>query len=174
MDKENLCEVYIRVKPYMSIKHLPISPMKRQAEWRVSTSPTPNPKSKSRSPSPLPHPHAHPTSIQSSACNKRHAPAPDYDAIKIFNNTQIVIDDVKNLETHSPNTKKKRSYHFDNILDRGSTNQTIYNKLIKPKLGPLFEGNSFTVIAYGISGSGKTHTIFGSPTLGCDYEQGLL
>ena len=81
---------------------------------------------------------------------------------------------MKNLETTSPNTKKKRVYQFDNIFDKNADNKQIYEKLIRPKLGGLFEGMSFTVIAYGISGSGKTHTIFGSTKLNNMHEHGLL
>lgn len=45
---------------------------------------------------------------------------------------------------------------------------------MSPKLGGLFDGFSFTVCAYGISGSGKTHTIFGSHKQTNIFEEGLL
>ena len=169
MDTSKLCEVFIRVKPYLSIRHLSCSPMKNRQEWRVSPSPTPVCKQRATSPNLIKK------GSGESKERRRNQKAEyfDYDAIKIVDKNRIVID-TPALEGYSPNRKFKKNYTFDNILAKNASNKTIYESLIQPKLSGQFEGMSFTVIAYGISGSGKTHTIFGSTKQEGKYEKGLL
>ena len=169
MDTSKLCEVYIRVKPYLSVRHLSCSPLKNRQEWRVSTSPAPISGKRSHvSPPPTIKDRGN------SKENNKLSKYSDYDAIKVLDEHRILVDENRQMEGASPNLKRKKTYTFDNILGKTSDNRTIYESLIQPKLPGLFEGMSFTVIAYGISGSGKTHTIFGSHKQGTKYEQGLL
>lgn len=69
--------------------------------------------------------------------------------------------------------KKDRSQliDFPNILLDKTTNKNLFDSIVKPRLNDCFDGKSLTFFTYGISGSGKTHTIFGSQEL---QEEGVL
>lgn len=64
---------------------------------------------------------------------------------------------MKNVKSY----RKKPPIPFPKIFGENSSNKEIFKKIIKPKIKDAFEGTSFTLLTYGISGSGKTHTIFG-------------
>lgn len=58
-------------------------------------------------------------------------------------------------------SSKNRKFTFDSVfIDRD--NRFIYQNLIKNKLDVLTENMNLTLLTYGITGSGKTHTIFGN------------
>ncbi len=42
-----------------------------------------------------------------------------------------------------------------------ATNREVYEALARPLLGPALTGISATVFAYGVTSSGKTHTVMG-------------
>lgn len=57
--------------------------------------------------------------------------------------------------------KREKLYHFDGVLSENSTNKDIFDKAVVSSLNGILEGYNSTFFAYGITGSGKTHTIFG-------------
>lgn len=54
---------------------------------------------------------------------------------------------------------------FSDVFDRHIGNGHIFDKSIKDALNGLLEGYNSTILAYGITGSGKTFSIFGHPKL---------
>lgn len=56
---------------------------------------------------------------------------------------------------------REKSYQFDGVLGETSSNVQTFNRAVLPSLAGILEGYNATVFAYGITGSGKTHTIFG-------------
>jgi len=72
---------------------------------------------------------------------------------------------------HDPITsisKKDRSYTFSDVFDSNYSNESVYANLmpIPPK---LISGINCTIFAYGMTGAGKSHTMFGLP----DSDPGL-
>jgi S-adenosylhomocysteine hydrolase len=59
--------------------------------------------------------------------------------------------------------KSNKEYKFDKVYDTDSKNNDIYNEL-KPSVPVLLKGMNMTVLGYGQTGTGKTHTISGSPS----------
>ena len=57
--------------------------------------------------------------------------------------------------------KLRPPIQFPNLFGDGTNNQEIYDGTLYEKVNNCFNGKSFTCLTYGISGSGKTHTIFG-------------
>ena len=56
---------------------------------------------------------------------------------------------------------RNRKFNFDNIFQK-MTNKDVFEHLVKPQLKGFKEKNkNMTILTYGITGSGKTHTIFG-------------
>uniref|UniRef100_F7FNR6 Kinesin-like protein n=1 Tax=Monodelphis domestica TaxID=13616 RepID=F7FNR6_MONDO len=63
-------------------------------------------------------------------------------------------------------TKRKRKdlkFVFDAVLDENSTQAQVFEHTIKPVLDGFLNGYNCTVLAYGATGAGKTHTMLGSP-----------
>ncbi|KAJ1632228.1 P-loop containing nucleoside triphosphate hydrolase protein [Pavlovales sp. CCMP2436] len=54
------------------------------------------------------------------------------------------------------------SYTFDKIFDQSSQNADVYDAVAKDIVGSTFAGINGTIIAYGQTSSGKTHTMYGS------------
>ena len=57
--------------------------------------------------------------------------------------------------------RNEKIFFFDQIFDEENNNKDVFDKSIKPMIDNLIEGYNSTILAYGITGTGKTHTIFG-------------
>jgi hypothetical protein len=58
--------------------------------------------------------------------------------------------------------KKERAYAFNGIIDDKQDNECTFRTIVQPNLDNVLTGINATFFAFGITGSGKTHTIFGS------------
>ena len=58
-------------------------------------------------------------------------------------------------------SRNEKNFFFDDIFDETNNNKEVFDKSIKQMINNLIEGYNSTVLAYGITGTGKTHTIFG-------------
>lgn len=50
---------------------------------------------------------------------------------------------------------------FDNVFDMDSTQEEVFDKVGGPVLNNILEGFHGTIMAYGQTSSGKTHTMQG-------------
>ncbi|KAL8912263.1 MAG: hypothetical protein Q9171_002718 [Xanthocarpia ochracea] len=57
------------------------------------------------------------------------------------------------------------SFQFSSVYDQASTQQTIFDNEITPTIKHLFNGFDVTIFAYGVTGTGKTHTMRGGKSL---------
>ncbi|XP_071974665.1 kinesin-like protein KIF18A isoform X2 [Engystomops pustulosus] len=63
-------------------------------------------------------------------------------------------------------TKRKNKdlkFVFDSVFDDNSTQQEVYEQTTRVVLDGVLNGYNCTVLAYGATGAGKTHTMLGSP-----------
>jgi len=51
---------------------------------------------------------------------------------------------------------------FDYIFSEDDSNTTIYQKSLSPSLINVIRGFNTTVLCYGMTGAGKTYTMFGN------------
>lgn len=51
--------------------------------------------------------------------------------------------------------------NFDHVFSECSTNHQVFQKTIKPLAEHFSNGYNSTVFAYGITGAGKSYTMFG-------------
>jgi hypothetical protein len=58
---------------------------------------------------------------------------------------------------------------FDGVYDEHTTSKEVFEEEISQMILPVFEGYNTTIFAYGITGSGKTHSMVGIPS-----EPGIL
>ena len=55
-------------------------------------------------------------------------------------------------------------YGFDYAFNETTTQETVYEKTVKPLVNDLLGGINSTIFAYGATGAGKTHTMMGTST----------
>lgn len=54
-------------------------------------------------------------------------------------------------------------YRFTQIFEEDITQQEFFSKTTLPLISDLLKGENILIFAYGVTNSGKTHTIMGSP-----------
>ena len=69
--------------------------------------------------------------------------------------------------------RRERGYIFDNIFNESSNNEQVFNTTVLPLLSRILEGYNTTCFAYGMTGSGKTHTMLGDIYNVSTGEKGL-
>ena len=57
--------------------------------------------------------------------------------------------------------RKERKYVFNDIFTEKNNNDNVFDVSIKPMINNVINGYNSTCLAYGVTGTGKTHTIFG-------------
>jgi hypothetical protein len=71
-----------------------------------------------------------------------------------------------------PGAKRPQTVKFPNIIHEHVKNKEMFDSIVSPKVEACLQGRSFTMLTYGISGAGKSHTIFGSSAV--PAEDGAL
>ncbi|KAL7076222.1 hypothetical protein ACQ4LE_004589 [Meloidogyne hapla] len=64
-----------------------------------------------------------------------------------------------------------KCYQFDEVFGPDSRQPDVYNSIARPVVENVLEGFNGTVFAYGQTGTGKTYTMSGDPSMG---EQGII
>lgn len=101
---------------------------------------------------------------------KRHVPTyarTSNSIIKTYGpqNTQIVhIYDSDLIYDHTG--VRDRQFAFDEVFDDQKTNFEVFQSTLGPLIPTLKQGYNVTCFAYGTTGAGKTHTMFGSAVVG--------
>ena len=75
--------------------------------------------------------------------------------IKVDKNI-LYLEDVKNTKS-----KNNKAFIFDNIFNESATNEVVFDGAIKSMIDKILNGYNSTTLAYGVTGTGKTYTIFG-------------
>ncbi|KFG82314.1 kinesin [Metarhizium anisopliae] len=63
-----------------------------------------------------------------------------------------------------PNPKNQAedfSFAFNAVYDQSTSQETLFTSEVQPHLKSLFQGYDVTIFAYGVTGTGKTHTMRG-------------
>nr|GEX25747.1 kinesin-like protein KIN-10C [Tanacetum cinerariifolium] len=68
-------------------------------------------------------------------------------------------DDKVAVSFDGPTSSRKNEYMVDCCYGQSEDNGVIFSKEVKPHISRVFDGESFTFIAFGARGSGKTYTI---------------
>eukprot|EP00831_Metopus_contortus_P071072 TRINITY_DN64991_c0_g1_i2.p3 TRINITY_DN64991_c0_g1~~TRINITY_DN64991_c0_g1_i2.p3 ORF type:complete len:119 (+),score=19.73 TRINITY_DN64991_c0_g1_i2:34-390(+) len=56
---------------------------------------------------------------------------------------------------------RKKEFVYDDVFDEEMKNYEVYHGSVGRLIEPLFQGYNATCFAYGMTGAGKTHTMFG-------------
>lgn len=70
--------------------------------------------------------------------------------------------------------ERQLTYTFDNIFTEDSTQDDVYNELIKPLVNNVLGGYNCTIFAYGQTGTGKTYTMGSNPKFNLGSETGII
>ena len=68
----------------------------------------------------------------------------------------LYLEDIKNHKN-----KNNKIFIFDNVFIGSANNEMVFNESIKSMIDKIIEGYNSTALAYGVTGTGKTYTIFG-------------
>ena len=79
--------------------------------------------------------------------------------IFIVNNKTLYVLDPKH------NNPQEKKYYFNKIFTEQEKNKDVFEQAIKPTINNVINGYNSTTLAYGVTGTGKTHTIFGDLAL---------
>lgn len=69
------------------------------------------------------------------------------------------------------NESEEFSFAFNGVYDQSTTQETLFKNEVEPHLKALFQGLDVTLFAYGVTGTGKTHTMRGGLKLA---ERGVI
>ncbi|RAL61975.1 hypothetical protein DID88_002464 [Monilinia fructigena] len=63
------------------------------------------------------------------------------------------------------NESEEFSFTFNSVYDMGTSQEELFTNEVAPTLKSLFQGLDVTLFAYGVTGTGKTHTMRGGTKL---------
>lgn len=91
-----------------------------------------------------------------------------YEDSNYDNKLNFIVNNNK-LTVQNPYTNEFKTFTYNYVADENSSQYTVYNQSAKNLLQYFISGYNCTLFTYGITGAGKTFTLFGS-----NQNQGLL
>ena len=144
-------QVYVRIKPF---NHRDALFSDQESDASPKISPSNSNKKAQSSNTPLRNPRS-PRVMMKSPTRQV------YDAIWYDNTTIQVVDHESRCVD-----RRERNFQFDGVFGQNSSNDNVFKEAVLPNLDQVLEGYNTTIMAYGITGAGKTHTIFGESSKG--------
>ena len=99
--------------------------------------------------------------VRKRPANHREFAQNDIDIITTEGKNTIVVKELKNKVDLTKYIEEHR-FTFDRAYGDNSSNQMIYNEMLKPMIEAAFNRTKITCFAYGQTGSGKTYTMLGN------------
>ncbi|XP_016053569.1 PREDICTED: kinesin-like protein KIF23 isoform X2 [Miniopterus natalensis] len=103
-------------------------------------------------------------------CRVRPLSFPDQECcIEVVNNTTIQLHTPEGYRLNRNGDYKEIQYSFKQVFGTHTTQKELFDVVANPLVDDLIHGKNGLLFTYGVTGSGKTHTMTGSPG-----EGGLL
>ena len=102
--------------------------------------------------------------VRKRPANHREFAQNDIDIITTEKKNTIIVKELKN-KVDLTKYIEEHKFTFDRAYGDNSSNQLIYNEMLKPMIEAAFNKTKITCFAFGQTGSGKTYTMFQSPGL---------
>ena len=99
--------------------------------------------------------------VRKRPANHREFAQNDIDIITTEKKNTIIVKELKN-KVDLTKYIEEHKFTFDRTYDENSSNQLIYNEMLKPMIEAAFNRTKITCFAYGQTGSGKTYTMLGN------------
>ena len=77
-------------------------------------------------------------------------------------NEALKIINSKEIEVFPPyySTEPERVYHYEEVFGQAATNEQVFEKTMIEPIANVLSGYNSTVFIYGMTGAGKTFTMF--------------
>ncbi|XP_016001248.1 kinesin-like protein KIF23 isoform X5 [Rousettus aegyptiacus] len=103
-------------------------------------------------------------------CRVRPLSFPDQECcIEVINNTTVQLHTPEGYRLNRNGDYKETQYSFKQVFGTHTTQKELFDVVANPLVDDLIHGKNGLLFTYGVTGSGKTHTMTGSPG-----EGGLL
>ena len=99
--------------------------------------------------------------VRKRPANHREFAQNDIDIITTEGQNTIIVKELKN-KVDLTKYIEEHKFTFDRAYGDNSSNQMIYNEMLKPMIEAAFNKTKITCFAYGQTGSGKTYTMLGN------------
>ena len=99
--------------------------------------------------------------VRKRPANHREFAQNDIDIITTEKKNTIIVKELKN-KVDLTKYIEEHKFTFDRTYGDNSSNQLIYNEMLKPMIEAAFNQTKITCFAYGQTGSGKTYTMLGN------------
>ena len=99
--------------------------------------------------------------VRKRPANHREFAQNDIDIITTEKKNTIIVKELKN-KVDLTKYIEEHKFTFDRAYGDNSSNQLIYNEMLKPMIEAAFNKTKITCFAYGQTGSGKTYTMLGN------------
>ena len=99
--------------------------------------------------------------VRKRPANHREFAQNDIDIITTEGKNTIIVKELKN-KVDLTKYIEEHKFTFDRAYGDNSTNQMIYNEMLKPMIEAAFNKTKITCFAFGQTGSGKTYTMLGN------------
>ena len=99
--------------------------------------------------------------VRKRPANHREYAKNNIDIISKERNNAIIVKELKNKFV-LPKYIKEHRFTFDRAYDENSSNQLIYNEILKSIIVTAFNKTTIICFAYGQIGSGKMYTMLGN------------
>ena len=108
--------------------------------------------------------------VRKRPANHREFAQNDIDIITTEGKNTIIVKELKN-KVDLTKYIEEHKFTFDRAYGDNSSNQTIYNEMLKPMIEAAFNKTKITCFAFGQTGSGKTYTMLGNNHIKNDNSQ---
>ena len=99
--------------------------------------------------------------VRKRPANHREFAQNDIDIINTEKKNTIIVKELKN-KVDLTKYIEEHKFTFDRAYGDNSTNELIYEEMLKPMIEAAFNKTKITCFAYGQTGSGKTYTMLGN------------
>ncbi|CAE7119646.1 unnamed protein product [Rhizoctonia solani] len=79
------------------------------------------------------------------------------DSVEVLDNSSLSV-------VNPVDAGKRFRFNFTSVHDQDATQEQVFESDVRPLLPSVFTGHTLTIFAYGVTSSGKTHTMQGSAT----------
>ncbi|XP_040595777.1 kinesin-like protein KIF23 isoform X10 [Mesocricetus auratus] len=100
-------------------------------------------------------------------CRVRPLSCPDQECcVEVVNNTTVQLHTPEGYRLNRNGDYKETQYSFKQVFGTHTTQRELFEVVASPLVDDLIHGKNGLLFTYGVTGSGKTHTMTGSPGYG--------
>ncbi|XP_069767809.1 kinesin-like protein KIF23 isoform X8 [Narcine bancroftii] len=96
-------------------------------------------------------------------CRVRPLTVGDACCVEVINSTTIQLHPPEGIKVNRNGEFKEMQYSFKEVFGAFTTQKELFNVVAQPLVEDLIHGKNGLLFTYGVTGSGKTHTMTGSP-----------